>query len=423
MAAWSYLEQGGRRAVLAWHRRFGKDSLSLNWAAVASQERVASYWHMLPQANQARKAIWAAVNPHTGQRLIDQAFPHEIREKTLDQEMMIKFKNGSTWQVVGSDNYNALVGSAPAGIVFSEYALADPASWAFLRPILLENKGWALFISTPRGQNHFAKLLSNARTWDDWFAEVLTAEDTGIFDPASLERERLEYIAEHGEEWGENLFRQEYLCDFSAAIRGAYFGRLMEQAEKDGRVGTFDHDPKHKVGTAWDLGMGDHTVVWCFQLVGTEIRIIDVIASSGVGLDWYVKQLQAKPYVFDRHILPHDVEVRELGTGVSRKEVLDRLGMRPITVAPRFTVDDGISALRLLIPRMRFDATRCGRLVEALKVYRAEYDDKLQTLKPTPLHDWASHFADAGRYLALGLREVPAGAMGPAQLPRRRIAA
>jgi phage terminase large subunit len=162
MGLWCYLERGGRRAIEIAHRRWGKDEICLHWAAVSAMQRPATYWHMLPEAAQARKAIWEAVNPHTGKRRIDEAFPHEIRESTREHEMMIRFINGATWQVVGSDNFNALVGSPPFGVVFSEFALANPAAWAYLRPILLENGGWAAFITTPRGKNHAHKLLQTA---------------------------------------------------------------------------------------------------------------------------------------------------------------------------------------------------------------------------------------------------------------------
>jgi hypothetical protein len=160
---WNYLASGGKRAVALWHRRAGKDDVCLHWAAVSVMEKPATYWHMLPEAAQARKAIWEAVNPHTGIRRIDEAFPHEIRETTREQEMMIKFKNGATWQVVGSDNYNSLIGSPPYGVIYSEWSVGDPSSWAYLRPILAENGGWAMFIYTARGKNHGYSMYNIAK--------------------------------------------------------------------------------------------------------------------------------------------------------------------------------------------------------------------------------------------------------------------
>ncbi len=218
MPAWAALERGCKRIALAAHRRWGKDEISLHWAAVSAMTRVGGIWHMLPMANQARKALWDAVNPRTGRRRIDDAFPAELRDTTREQDMFIRFKNGSTWQVVGSDNYNALVGSPPVGVVFSEYALADPSAWAFLRPILAENGGWAIFISTPRGRNHFARLVDFARGDSQWHGQVITVEQSGAISMDVIERERRELTAERGEKEADAIIAQEYYCDFDAAI-------------------------------------------------------------------------------------------------------------------------------------------------------------------------------------------------------------
>jgi phage terminase large subunit len=287
MGAWGALERGVKRLALAWHRRAGKDDLCLHWTATAAIERVGPYWHMLPQANQARKAIWDAVNPRTGRRRIDDAFPLEIRESTRETDMFIRFKNGSTWQVVGSDNYDALVGSPPVGIVFSEYALADPAAWALLRPILAENGGWALFISTTRGRNHFHKLVEYAKQASDWYGETLTVEDTGAIPKEAIETERRELIAERGEQEAEAIIAQEYYCDADASVPGAYYGSHMSKATKEGRIGLFPWLPGEQVGTAWDLGHGDSTVVWFYQQPRSgRVRLIDVLkvlASGSIG--------------------------------------------------------------------------------------------------------------------------------------------
>jgi hypothetical protein len=200
---WDALEGGTRYISEIAHRRWGKDEVCLHWTATSAHERIGTYWHMLPMAAQARKAIWLAINPHTGIRRIDEAFPHELRKKTLDNEMFIEFKNGSTWQVVGSDNYNSLVGSPPVGLVVSEWALADPAAWAYLRPILLENGGWAIFITTPRGRNHAFKMHEMARKAPEtWFAQVSNAVETGRFTGEELERELKEYEAQYGADHG-----------------------------------------------------------------------------------------------------------------------------------------------------------------------------------------------------------------------------
>lgn len=397
-------------------------------------ERVAPYWHMLPLANQARKAIWDAVNPRTGRRRIDDAFPLEIREVTRDNEMFIRFKNGSTWQVVGSDNYNALVGSPPAGIVFSEYALADPNAWGLLRPILAENGGWALFISTTRGKNHFHKLVEFAKKEPGWYGETLTVEQTKAIPMSVVEQEKRELIAERGEQEAEAIIAQEYFCDADASIPGSYYGALMSRAHKEGRVGQYPYLPGEQVGTAWDLGHGDSTVIWFFQQPkGGRVRIIDVIEGSGVGIDWYAQRIKSRPYVYGDHIWPHDGghgNIRDLGEGTLVKTATG-LGIRPLRVLERDTsVEQGINATRQMLPLCEFNTdpiplddetpeqakARMERALNALKMYRREWDDKLQKYKDSPLHDWTSHTADALRYLARGRKPFPGQIDRPAKI-------
>lgn len=415
MQAWNRLERGCKRLALAWPRRHGKDEVALHWAAVSMMTRVGSYWHMLPQASQSRKALWDAINPHTGRRRIDDAFPLELRESTREQDMFIRFKNGSTWQVVGSDNYNSLVGSPPVGVVFSEYAMADPNAWAFLRPILAENGGWAIFISTPRGRNHFARLVDYARKDPDWFGQVLTVEDTKAIPMDTIARERKELRMERGDKEAEAIIRQEYYCDFDADIPGAYYGELIHSAEVNGRIGEFPHIIGQPVGTAWDIGIGDSTVIWFYQLIGGKVRIINVLEGSGVGLEWYVKKLLALDYVYGEHIWPHDGAQQEWGSGQSRVQVAANYGFKP-RILERDSVDDGIQSVRMMLLATEFNMapepfpgetadearSRMVRALDAIRQYRREYDEKLQRFKDKPLHDWTSHFADALRYLAKG---------------------
>lgn len=403
---WAALEGGCRRAVAVWHRRAGKDEVALHWAAVASHERVGNYWHMLPKANQARKAIWDAVNPHTGKRRIDEAFPHAVRETTREQDMLIRFHCGSTWQVVGSDNFDALVGSPPVGIVFSEWSLADPGAWAMLRPILLENKGWALFIYTSRGRNHGYTTLKTAQDDPSYFAEVLRASESGVFTPDQLARERREYESEYGVDDGGAMYEQEYECSFDAALIGSYFGRQISDADKEGRIGRVPWDPLLPVHTAWDLGVGDSTAIWFAQMAGREVRLIDFYRASGQGLEHYAKVLRERPYTYARPIWPHDGDHKEIGTGRTRKDTWRALmpRMEPI-ILKNGPLADGINAARQLLPRCYFDAVKCEYGVEALRQYRREWDDEKKVFKDHPLHDWTSHPADAFRYLALGVRE------------------
>lgn len=405
MKLWGKLESGIKRAYEVAHRRWGKDDIALNWTAVSAFERIGNYWHMLPEAAQARKAIWDAVNPHTGLRRIDEAFPQEIRATTKEQEMFIRFINGSTWQVVGSDNFNSLVGSTPIGVVFSEWALANPSAWAFLSPILLENGGWALFITTPRGHNHAKKFFDAMRNEPEWFCEVSSVEKTGRFTPEQLAAEKRQLVAQYGEDDGGAKYEQEYNCSFDAAIQGSYYGKVMKNLDEQGRIGDVPYDPSLPCTTAWDLGYGDSTVIWIVQQRGPEVCVIDCIAGSGMGLDWYAKQLSERPYTYKLHIGPHDADNGEVGTGKRRIDTLRSLGVKPMRILPRTGVDDGISAVRALLPRCRFDKIKCQRGIEALEQYRKSWDDANKVFRDKPLHDWSSDYADAFRYLAVGLRD------------------
>lgn len=438
MRAWAAMERGVLRHALAWHRRAGKDDFALHRTAIGAFERVGSYWHMLPMANQARKAIWDAVNPNTGRRRIDDAFPAELRETTREQDMFIRFKNGSTWQVVGSDNYNALVGSPPIGVVYSEYALADPAAWAFLRPILAENGGWAMFISTPRGRNHFARLVEYAMHDDAWFGEVLGVKDSKAIAPEVIDRERREIAAERGQKEADAIIAQEYDCDFDAAIPGAYYGEHMSDALKQGRIGDFPWLSNLPVGIASDLGHGDQTVNWFYQqLPSGRVRIIDVLPGSGVGVDWYAKRIISRPYSIVDTIWPHDGDHKNIRdvNGTNLVALAKGLGWHPVRCLENESIDSGIAAVRQLFPMLEFNENplpmmkgdggmetaeearqRMARALDALRQYRREYDEKRQCFKDAPLHDWTSDFADALRYLAKGRKPFP-GVRDPGSRP------
>lgn len=398
---WNYLNNGGKRAIVLWHRRAGKDDVALHWTATAAMRRPGNYWHMLPEAAQARKAVWDAVNPHTGKRRIDEAFPHQIRKTTREHEMMIPMINGATWQIVGSDNFNSLVGSPPVGVVFSEWALARPEAWAYLRPILAENGGWALFISSVRGRNHAYKMYEQARHDHEWFAELLSVDSTGVISKERLDKELEEYQRDYGVAHGLQLFRQEYYCSPEAAIIGSYYAAEIHQAEEQGRITAVPHYPGIKVETWWDLGIGDTTAIWFAQRVGPEIHLIDYHEENGHGLAHYAAVLQRKQqefgYVYGEHVWPHDGGHKQLATGETLADTFGKLGFYP-SVLERADIGPGIDTVRNMLARCWFDEDRCERGLEALRNYRAEWDDKKSTFKPHPVHDWASHGSDSFRY-------------------------
>lgn len=405
-SSWNAWQRGIKRQLLVWHRRAGKDEIALHKTAVAAHRRVGNYWHCLPKYEQARKAIWEAINPHSGKRRIDEAFPPAIRARTDNTGMVVEMHSGSIWRIVGSDNPDSLVGAPPIGIVFSEWALSNPSAWAYLAPALAENNGWADFITTPRGKNHVYSMLQMAKASEDWFAEVLTVNETG-FPLDRVEEQRKEYHALYGQDVGDSLIQQEYFCSFSAATLGSYYGKSLERMEADGRLKNGLHDPMLPVHTAWDLGMADQTVIWCFQVAFDQLRVIDCIHGTGKNLAQYVNELNSKPYRYETDYVPHDARVRDLGTGRTRLETLVGLG-RNVRLVERHAVEDGINALRVTIEGNSLWDNRCAHAIEALKQYHAEWDDETKRFSDKPYHDWTSDFADAARYMALAWQEVKA---------------
>ena len=322
--------------------------------------------------------------------------------KTSESELWVEYPNGARVRLYGADNYERLRGLYNDGVVIDEPAQMDPRAWPeVIRPTLSDYQGWASFIGTPAGRDWFYKIDRDeaGNELPGWFRFTIKASESGVIGQEELESLRLGMTEEQ--------YAQEFECSFEAAVVGAYYGKTMAQAEADGRITGVPYDAAASVWTAWDLGIRDATAIWFAQIVGREIHVIDYYESSGADLAHYVGQLRSKPYAYAGHIVPHDAQAKELGTGRSRLEVLESLGVSNVTVAPMHRVEDGINAVRVLLPKCWFDAKKCSRGIDALKLYRAEFDDKLQAFKPRPVHDWASHGADAFRYLAMGLDLSP----------------
>ena len=394
-----------KRLIEIAHRRWGKDEIALMATCELAHRRVGSYWHCLPEYEQGRKALWTAINPHTGQRRIDEAFPPEVREGKDEQSMFIRLKCGSTWQLVGSDRYNSLVGAGVAGVVFSEWALANPSAWGYIRPMIEENNGWAAFITTPRGRNHAHAMYEMAKGNPRWFAEISTARDTGALSPEQLDESLKEYISLYGEDIGRAQFEQEYLCSFNAAILGAFYAREMLAVRNEGRIDEIEALPGVPVHTAWDLGVRDSTAIWWFQVVGSQVFVLDFYMSHGAGVDHYAEICHGKPWKRGTDFVPHDAMQREWGTGRSRLEQMERCGLKP-KVLPQARKLDGVAAVRKTLPLCVFHP-RCEEGIDALEQYRREWDDDRKTFRDNEVHDWTSHAADAFRYLAHAWRTAP----------------
>ena len=401
--------KGYKRVIAIWPRRAGKDVVAFNLMIRASLRKIGVYYYIFPTYSQAKKVIWDSIT-NSGEKFID-FIPKELIESQNSQEMKVKLRNGSLIQLVGSDNIDSLVGTNPRGIVFSEYALQDPRAYQFLRPILLANDGWALFVSTPRGKNSLWELYQIAKQSPSWFCDKLSVEDTGHISLYDIEKERAEGLM------SDDLIQQEYFTSFELGVEGAYYAKYMDKLRLHGQIGMVPWEPGFKVHTAWDLGVRDSTTIIFFQNIGATIRIIDCYEKNKEGLEHYAKVLESKPYVYGKHVAPHDIGVREFGSGMTRLEKARQLGLKFI-VAGDISIVDGIEAVRTTLAKCWFDEVKCAPLIKALENYRQEYDAKKKVYKSQPLHDIFSHFSDAMRYLAVSLPKTRDGG-SPEELEKR----
>lgn len=376
------------------HRRGGKTVSRVNElikGALTETLPRPMFGYVAPYLKQAKAVAWDYVKHYCAPLVPMGATFNEA-------ELRADLPNGGRIRLFGADNPDAMRGLYFDGVVLDEYADQDPRIWPVIRPALSDRLGWADFIGTPKGHNDFYDTYQRAlANPEEWYCNVHRASETGLIPISELEAARRSMT--------DDQYAQEYECSFEAAIQGAYYGKEMAEAERDKRVCRVPYDKATDVITAWDLGIGDATAIWFCQQVGQEYHLIDYVENSGVGLDWYAAEIKNRPYVYANHLLPHDVEAKELGTGKSRKEILENLGIK-VTVAPKLRVEDGINAVRMVLNRCWFDAEKCKRGVEALKQYRTEFDEQRKVFRNTPLHDWTSHPADAFRYLFTGIKKT-----------------
>lgn len=382
-----------RFSVLCVHRRAGKTVFCINWLIRKAIEKPGSVCaYLAPQYSQAKRVVWQYL----------QDFAGVIPGTTFNTaELRCDLPGGSKIYLLGAENPHPLRGIGLDAAVLDEVAQMPRTAWtSVIRPALADKRGTAIFIGTPLGRaNLFAELVHPRKERKGWVSKVLTVHDTGALDADEIEALREEMPPEE--------FEQELECSFDANIKGSFWGKQMADAEHDGRITSVPHDPGLPVTTCWDLGMSDSTVVWYAQVVGSEIRLIDCDEFTNTGLPDLVKHINSKPYNYDRHLFPHDVKVKELGTGKTRIETLRALGLTASPV-PNISIMDGINAARNLIPRCWFDRDKCFNGIEALKLYRSEYNEIKQVLSNAPLHDWTSHAADSFRYLAVSWQDRPA---------------
>jgi len=390
------IDSGIQRALLTWPRRHGKDKTCFNALIKKAVERTGNYYYIFPEYNQGRKALWDNIDKD-GLRTIDHV-PKEIIKSRNATEMKIELVNGSIIQIVGAADIDRIVGTNPVGVVFSEYSLIDPMVWGYIYPILAENGGFAWFNMTPRGKNHGLRLLESAQSNPEWYVSHLNAKQCGVFSDDELEKIRQEYFELYGDY---QLYDQEFMTSFDAPIQGAYFAVHMDRAEQDGRVTNIPYESMLTVNTYWDLGIDDSTTIWFVQMQNREVRLIDYVEDNGEGLSYYINILNSKGYTYGKHYAPHDIEVRELATGISRKETARSLGINFETVKRPARKDEGIDAIRNLMSRCWFDKDKTEKGRDALTNYHKEFDEKRKVYKNQPYHDWSSHGVDAFQTLAL----------------------
>jgi phage terminase large subunit len=383
------LLEGKRFAVVVAHRRFGKTVAALNHLireAVLNEKETPRYAYIAPTYGQAKRVAWDYLVKYTT----------PLGGTNNISELRVDFW-GRRIQLYGSDNPDSLRGQYFDGVIIDEVGDQNPKIWTdIVRPALTDRKGWCLFIGTPKGHNHFKELRDRAKKEEGWGLLEFKASETGVVDDTELKAAK--------NEMGEDKYRQEFECSFDAAVEGSYFGQILNELEEKKHMQEIPREELSRTFTAWDLGMGDSTSIWVAQLVGTEVRLLDYYENHGVGLDHYVKWIKDNDYLKAEHILPHDVRVRELGTGKSRMEMLEEAGLE-VKIAPRMGLDDGIQAVRRLLPRCWFNVPKVQIGLNCLRNYRRDYDEKRKIFYERPLHDWSSHGSDSFRYLALGLDE------------------
>jgi phage terminase large subunit len=377
-----------RWALIVAHRRAGKTVACINDVikrAIVESKKNGRYAYIAPFMAQAKAVAWTYLLEYTA----------PIAKHANASELWVELINGSRIRLYGADNAEALRGQYFDGVIADEFGDWKPGIWgAIIRPALSDRRGWAVFIGTPKGHNEFYEQREIARNSEDWFYAELKASETGIIDAEELEDARRLST--------EDQFAQEFECSFDAAIQGAIYAKYIN----DSQVTRVQYDPRIPVHTSWDLGMGDATAIWFWQVVNTEYRVIDYYEASGEGLSHYVQVLQGKGYTYGKHFAPHDIEVRELGTGTSRYEIGRQLGI-VFEVVKQHRLEDGINALRMILPMCWFDAEKAKQGLESLRYYRWRANERLGGFTNTPEHDWSSHAADAARYFAMGFKQAP----------------
>jgi phage terminase large subunit len=379
-----------RWSVIVAHRRAGKTVACIRdllTRALATKKTAARFAYIAPYYSQAKQTAWDYLK----------LYSRDLAAKVSESELSVELFNGSRIRLYGADNPDALRGIYLDGCVMDEFADMRPSVWGeIIRPLLADRKGWAVFIGTPKGRNAFFELYQAAKDDPDWFALVLRASETGLIDAAEL--------ADAKKAMSDSQYEQEFECSFEAAIIGSVYGKDITRARSNGRIGRVPWEPSKLVFTAFDIGYGDSTAIWFWQVMGNEPRFIDFYESNGEPITHYLGVLKRKEYNYDTLWLPHDAETNgKFATGKSIAEIVRENGFK-VRIAPNLSLEEGINQGRLLLARALIDEKHCTAGIEALASYRWDYNERLDELKSIPVHDWASHASDAWRYAAVSMR-------------------
>ena len=373
--------------VLVCHRRFGKTVLCINEILKKAMQNTLPrprYYYLAPTYSMAKRTAWDYLKEYTG------VLPNVTYHET---ELRADLPNGARIQLLGCERPDSLRGLYIDGVILDEVAQMPPRLWTeIIRPALSDREGWMVAIGTPQGHNAFFDLYDYANHQDGWYAETFKSSETGII--SDLELNEAKHLMP------EEVYEAEFECSFDSAALGSIYAKGLTKADEDGRITKVPYQTDIKVNTFWDLGMQDKTAIWFVQIKGSAFHIIDYYENSGESLEFYASVLDEKKYLYDTHYLPHDANVRELGTGVSRVETAQSLGMRT-SIVPKLSIDDGINAVRMILSRCWFDHEKCKDGLDALRQYRWAVSDKGE-VKNRPEHSWCSHAADAFRYFAVG---------------------
>ena len=386
----------GRWACLVAHRRAGKTVAAINdliRAAITCKSPMPLFGYVAPYRTQAKSVAWDYLKH----------FARPITKSSNEGDLIIELLNGAKIRLFGADNADAMRGLGFDGLYLDEYGDFKPSVWGnVVRPALSDKQGWCVFGGTPKGKNQFWDIYETSKKLpNEWFSLSLPASKSKLLPESELQAAQAQLA--------EDQYLQEYECSFEAAIVGAIWGTEMRRVSEDGRITKVENKIEVKTHTAWDLGHTDDTAIWWYQVIGGEIHIVDFFALSGGTIEEFVTKIKEKPYNYGKHYLPHDARARTLASGGKSviEQMATHLGINNLAIVPSLTVQDGIQAVRMALPRCWFDAEKCADGIEALRQYQREYDEDKKAFRQTPKHDWTSHPADAMRMLAISWREEP----------------